>query len=172
MLIQSRPGVRWYGFRDPQQYRNMQWGSGPALKKPTAANYEVEHILEWQLVTGFFDWLSNTHFGGQTFPNPEPLSASRIDFCQYWLKFWDYRFPIGQHTRNAEEHIQHAFPYKNGPYENEFVWLDADINAPAKAEVRSFSNSLPVSWNSLTLTDVEGEVKTGYLRESWTQRPN
>ena len=36
----------------------MEWGNGGSFEKvitTPATRYEVEHVLEWQLVTGFFD---------------------------------------------------------------------------------------------------------------------
>ena len=99
--------------------------------------YEIEHILEWQVVTKFFDWVSDTHHKAQQFlPDPEPGAqpSKKLTFCQYWTNLWDFEFPINSQTRTAKDHIKHAYP-SSQDHVGEFVWLDRDLNAPAKEQV-------------------------------------
>jgi hypothetical protein len=135
----------------PQQCQRMEWGStqNSFQKVPLAQGgiYEVEHILEWQLVTKFFEWLNEDHFGGRTqFIDPDPAkNGAQIDFCMYWRKTWNApAFTIqlnGNSARTAKDHIAWQYPNSRG-FQDEFVWLQKDINKPAKQHVQN-NTSMP-----------------------------
>lgn len=90
-------------------------------------------------VTRFFEWLNDHHFQkAQRFPNPDPANAgTQLDFCQYWEKTWSTQtFTINVNGRSridAKKHI--AWRYPGVGFKNEFVWLQKDINKPAKQNV-------------------------------------
>ena len=119
----------------------MAWGHTPAFRKVSSAlggQYEVEHILEWQLVTKFFEWLDEEEFGGLAqFTDPDPAqNGAQIDFCTYWKKTWTPKFTIpvnGNRPKTAKKHL--AWRYPGVDFRDEFVWLQEDINAPAKQQV-------------------------------------
>lgn len=100
--------------------------------------YHIEHILEWQTVAKFFDWINRK---GKKYPNPD-LSNNKgpeLDFCEYWKDQWRGSFQQpwsvnGGEARKPLEHLAHAYPgLTNRP--EEFVWLQASINTPAKSNV-------------------------------------
>jgi hypothetical protein len=139
-----------FGWAHPQQCQRMEWGGSHNNFKKVPRNlggeYEVEHILEWQLVTGFFMWLDEEHFGGRKqFTNPEIAKKKgvKVDFCTYWRKTWNapaFTIPVnGNRAQNAKQHV--AWQYPGVDFRNEFVFLQKDINKPAKQQVskpRSF----------------------------------
>jgi hypothetical protein len=65
----------------------MEWGNGGTFRKVATTGYQVEHILEWQLVTNFFDWMNVEYNGGQSkFDNPK--GGVKVDFCEHWKGTW------------------------------------------------------------------------------------
>ena len=79
----------WYGYVKPDVCDDLVFRSAT---KPAAGiketDYEVEHVLEWQVVTGFFDWVGKQK-PGNSFDNPERHSATKkVDFCEYWVTTW------------------------------------------------------------------------------------
>jgi hypothetical protein len=119
----------------------MAWGDA-TFKGKTGVLYEVEHILEWQTVTKFFEYLNEEVFKDDTFDNPDPtkVSSGKIDFCSYWGATWDESpaFALGGAgaKRDPMTHLKWAFPGTQNHIE-EFVMLDKNINAPAKSQVSS-----------------------------------
>ena len=79
-------------------------------------------------------------------PNPDPNKKAKVDFCTYWKATWDtaeFEIPVNRQyidrTKNpngltARQHLAHQYPGRN--FREEFVWLQEDINAPAKQNVR------------------------------------
>jgi hypothetical protein len=117
----------------------MEWGNGKAFKKDPSTRYEVEHVLEWQLVTGFFDWMNIIyHDKQQKFGKPNGSAGQLVDFCGLWNGILAKSFPMpGKATPQSPlEHIRQEYPSKTNDYKNEFVWLEKEINSPAKAQVR------------------------------------
>ncbi|KAL1606402.1 hypothetical protein SLS60_003805 [Paraconiothyrium brasiliense] len=118
----------------------MQWGAGKTFQKVAGENYEIEHILEWQMVTKFFDWLSKDKYkSARQFPNPAPLGKNKVDFCTYWKQTWDTpAFVISANSKRAPKgltaktHLAYQYPGKDPVFNKEFVWLQEDLNAPAK----------------------------------------
>ena len=109
--------------------------------------YHIEHVLEWQVVTYFFDWVNKkTRSDKPQYddPNPNPKNkGKKIDFCKYWKDQWldisPPSFSIDNSVdRNPTKHLQFAYPgIIRGKliHGNEFVWLHALVNAPAKSGV-------------------------------------
>jgi hypothetical protein len=108
-------------------------------------NYQIEHVLEWQTVTYFFDWV-NKKMRSDTprFDNPDPKSkGGKPDFCGYWKGLWlgasQPSFSIDNSVdRTPSEHLKFAYPgiiSGNFNHGKEFVWLHKLINAPAKSNV-------------------------------------
>lgn len=107
------------------------------------ADYQVEHVLEWQVVTKFFDWVQ-TKKANVKFDNPDPSKTNQLAFCPYWRATWEganspvFKLkPTDKKELNALDHLRHAYPGKDN-FEEEFVWLHTAVNAPAKAQVRGF----------------------------------
>lgn len=130
-----------YGFKYPTDCERTDWGDGGKFTQQANAKYEVEHILEWQLVTGFFDWMSKVYYKGKTkYDNPDPAIKTRVQFCDYWLGTFAQAPKIALSSRPGTkktplEYIRDEFPSKDNAYKNEFAWLEDGINAPAKAQV-------------------------------------
>jgi hypothetical protein len=119
----------------------MEWGDGGKFTKATGAKYEVEHILEWQLVTGFFEWMSKSHYQGKRkYDDPDPKKTGKVDFCDYWVGTFAAAPAISLATRPGTtktplDYIRDEFPSKSNDYKDEFAWLEDEVNAPAKAQV-------------------------------------
>ena len=113
--------------------------------KPRTTNprgYQIEHVLEWQLVVQFFTWINDKRIRGPRFRNPYSDAATKdLNFCGYWKETWfgtgsdSSKFSIGDsQERNVRQHLQSAYPGTNNFLE-EFVWLETTINSPGKQYV-------------------------------------
>jgi hypothetical protein len=102
-----------------------------------ASKYHIEHILEWQTVAKFFDWM-NRKPDSVSRKFKDPGSTSKMTFCEYFGVHWKGPYPqdltINGKTLSPIEHIAQAYPGV-GNREEEFVWLQATINTPAKSNV-------------------------------------
>lgn len=88
-------------------------------------------------MTKFFDHLKKTV---KNLPNPDPSKKAKVDFCTYWKSTWDTpEFDIAVNKQKnpngltAIQHLAHQYPGKD--FRDEFVWLQDQINAPAKQQV-------------------------------------
>ncbi|KAG9233482.1 hypothetical protein BJ875DRAFT_485120 [Amylocarpus encephaloides] len=146
--------VDYYGWKQPQVCTNFDWGNPlkeAEVKKTEAEGekYELEHVLEWQTVTGFFDWLNDDKKQGKIFPNPDPNKKDKVTFCDYFQGTWEmdngedkrddadnpaaFALEKDGEERTPRQHLAAAYPSTQFHYD-EFVYLEAEINAPAKAE--------------------------------------
>jgi hypothetical protein len=73
-----------YGFNDKHSCDNYDWGTPDATAK-----YESEHILEWQVVGGFFNKMGEDI--KDDFDDPDPRKTGKVKFCEYWLESWRFR---------------------------------------------------------------------------------
>jgi hypothetical protein len=103
--------------------------------------YHIEHILEWQTVAKFFDWMDRKMTAGKkTYTNPDPSQQSKgeLSFCRYWVEQWKGSYPskitINGKTMEPLDHMARAYPGVDNR-EEEFVWLQASMNTPAKSNV-------------------------------------
>jgi hypothetical protein len=128
-----------YSWEDPNNLCSYDWQSGTVRNSGTA--YDSEHVLEWQLVTGFFAKLNEK--GGTKYVHPDPLERNKtVDFCTYWIESWSLEgsqgFSIkGSPNMDPWSHVAAAYP-SNSNFKSEMVALQRNINSPAKANV-SFS---------------------------------
>jgi hypothetical protein len=119
----------------------MEWAVGNSWVRPFPnAQYDVEHVLEWQVVTHFFDWISVDHYKGkETFDDPITANAGKkkLTFCNYWNKWLEAPFQLNGMGPSllAAGHIAAAYPSTTGPYKEEFVYLQHSINSPVKSNV-------------------------------------
>lgn len=104
-------------------------------------NYQIEHVLEWQVVTKFFEWVQ-TKKADEKFDNPDPKKTNKLKFCPYWKATREganspvFKLkPDEKKELNALGHLRYAYPGKNN-FPEEFVWLHTAVNSPAKAQVR------------------------------------
>lgn len=109
-----------------------------------------------QIVTKFFDWLS-TKLSNKSYRDPDPNHVLKngkrkpIDFCNYLKATWHnpytpmfkLAFSGDDVKRSAIDHLKWAYPSRNH-FEDEFVYLQTTVNAPAKEQVRlrTFSRCL------------------------------
>jgi hypothetical protein len=118
-------------------------GEAKEARGLTRRDYQIEHVLEWQVVTKFFVWV-NIKKGAEEFVDPDPNSKkkTKLDFCQYFKATWEganspvFKLnPDDKEELNAMGHLKWAYPGK-GNFEEEFVWLHTAVNSPAKSQVR------------------------------------
>lgn len=151
---QMPSGALYYGFQKPLVCDNVVFGYRPQRAAGTSqSDYEIEHVLEWQIVTKFFEWVRDEKHPGKVFDSPDPAASGKVDFCDYFKATWAAdpkaaagpKFKIGTSpARNAMDHLKYAYPGKKN-HENELVWLEDTINAPAKQHVSFPSTSAPFS---------------------------
>jgi len=161
----------------PKDCTNYEWGGPLTDVKSTKALYEVEHVLEWQVVTKFFDWIYEIKKRTETFPGPDTTSE-RVNFCAYFINSWD-RDPytseidkennnlvisneaqpitIDGETKTPRQFLADEFP--GTTFREEFVMLEANINAPAKAEVIRFLGRWAGILHSLTRISIAGVLR-------------
>lgn len=154
----------WYGYVQPDVCDNLLFRSA---MKPVAgidpSHYDLEHVLEWQAVTKFFDWV-NQQKSGVTFRNPDRSIRGEVGFCEYWAATWTEEpaggaltaFPIaaGDENRLPLDHMRSAYLGREGGRKgakiqyDEFVYLHKFINSPAKANVSpKFLDVLSLLWD-------------------------
>lgn len=146
VYITRHPGKRYYGFADPYNCDAYVWRADSSVEPAglrTAGAGQTEHVMEWQSVTGFINWMSATQHAGRTFQDPDPTQNRQLSFCDYITQYWDlnsrnHRFalPGSQALLTPTQHIAMAYPH-NSVDEGDFVLLQDKINSPAKAHVSS-----------------------------------
>lgn len=141
--ILQRTNAFWYGFNKPDVCDDLVFRAAekPAVGIPVT-DYEVEHILEWNVVAGFFEWVRDQR-PGNVFEHPEKAQkGKKVDFCEYWRQTWTtddvklLTFDIDGDgpKQSVLDHLASAYPgTKNFP--EEFVYLHTHLNAPAKSDV-------------------------------------
>jgi len=144
-FLANHPNARYYGFTDPYNCKSYQWSANSQYEPQRVG--ETEHVLEWQSVTGFIDWLNARYkSSGTQFQDPDTTSNQPLSFCKYIIKYWDlhtgnnqasqYTFAINNGAAmNPVEHLASVYPSNDPAHSHEFVLLQSDINAPAKANV-------------------------------------
>jgi len=119
----------------------MDWATGNSWARPFPdAKYDVEHVLEWQVVTHFFDWISKKHYNGQPLfddPHTSAVSTTKLTFCEYWTTWLEWSFQLDGKgpSQNVLQHIAAEYPSTTNRYNEEFVYLQHSINTPAKSNV-------------------------------------
>ncbi|KAF2005391.1 hypothetical protein P154DRAFT_571114 [Amniculicola lignicola CBS 123094] len=135
-----------YGFNIPDSCDRYEFG--PLAKKATGGDYDTEHILEFQLLTDFFNDVNNkwakNHFehpdSAEVIENTNPPERKKIDFCKYWRESWDLkteeRFAIPGETdlKTPFQHLVSVYP-SSEKHSDELVLLQRKVNAPAKASM-------------------------------------
>lgn len=66
---------------------DFKGASGPA-KGISPGDYHLDSVLEWQDVTGFFDWINNEKKKGDNFNHPDQQNSKKVSFCEYWEATW------------------------------------------------------------------------------------
>ncbi|KZM21037.1 chitinase [Ascochyta rabiei] len=77
--------------------------------------YHVEHMLEWQTVAKFFEWMDRKSVAASNkFKNPDPSKAGELNFCQYFVEQWKGSYPqdltIDGKTMKPLDHMAQAYP--------------------------------------------------------------
>jgi hypothetical protein len=123
-----------------------------------AQKYHIEHILEWQTVAKFFDWMDRKMTGEKkTYTNPDPSQQSKgeLSFCRYWVEQWKGSYPskitINGKTMEPLDHMARAYPGVDNR-EEEFVWLQSSMNTPAKSNVSMICLEKDFLAHNLTLS--------------------
>ncbi|KAI4122687.1 MAG: hypothetical protein LQ338_005669 [Usnochroma carphineum] len=113
MIIGRNPGIRTYGYTQPNDCNNFDFG---IVNLPVAGQnsnrYATEHILEFQLLTIFLESL-NLCSWLKTYWTPGPAN---------WVV-------INGERRSPLQHVAYQFPGSDSTYNNEFVLLDSGVNA-------------------------------------------
>jgi hypothetical protein len=94
-----------------------------------------------QVVTKFFDWISENKKKGKIYDSPRPKASTKLTFCEYSKATWDSansppKFQLNNQgeSRFALDHIRYAYP-SNLQCKDEFIYLQTAVNSPAKATV-------------------------------------
>jgi hypothetical protein len=149
-----------YGWNTIHSCSEYAYGSAHYVKN----EYDTEHVLEWSVITGFFNQLSSQYGGkdGTDFVHPDPQeNGKKISFCKYWKATWDLprsqtmpnpapqnglKSPVLE--RKPAEWIAANYPYKFGTtpsgaqeFVDEFTLLQKKINSPAKNAVSAVLSS-------------------------------
>ncbi|KAF2446066.1 hypothetical protein P171DRAFT_483446 [Karstenula rhodostoma CBS 690.94] len=156
---------------DPFNCKGYQWPANSRYEPQRVG--ETEHVLEWQSVTGFIDWLNARYQRlGTQFQDPATTSNQQLSFCKYVIKYWDlhtdnnqasqYRFAINNGaTMNPVEHLASVYPSNNQAHSHEFVLLQSDINAPAKANL----------WNENQIYAASGSTRAPGMNQYMRTNP-
>jgi hypothetical protein len=143
--LDERP--KKYGFNTWNSCDNYDWGNpdtGPDVK------YETEHVLEWQIVGGFF-----TKMGEEItteFDHPDPSKDVKIKFCEYWTESWG--FASTQIINNPMGSPQGASP---GAVSTPIA---VAISMSNSGTVSPVSSSAPVSSSTPVATPVSASKRT------------
>ncbi|KAF9732388.1 hypothetical protein PMIN06_007464 [Paraphaeosphaeria minitans] len=138
-------------------------------------DYQVEHVLEWQVVTGFFHWIEERKFAIKEFNNPNKSKLKKhgkraqLDLCGYLKATWKnpkpptfkLAFSKDDQKRTALGHIQWAYPGKNH-FEEEFVYLQDTVNGRAKQQM----------WASKGTTGIYGDTTSKKFHWDDTSKKN
>ncbi|KAL1607711.1 hypothetical protein SLS60_002646 [Paraconiothyrium brasiliense] len=154
------PNALAYGYTQPNVCPNLQFDSMPAYRRVSSFDrrtpvvYEIEHILEWNTVTNFFDWLNEERFKGRRWPHPDPNKRARqptVNFCGFWKEVWNSgpAFQMNGAALTANKHLASKYP-SSQHFTKEFVWLQKELNKPAKTEMWK-RKSTPGIFSDLTL---------------------
>ena len=75
------------------------------------------------------------------FDNTKPQKAgpSKVDFCKYWTGTWKdmktFTIPGKPVASTPLDFTKKEYASKTNEFNDEFVWLQKELNAPAKAQV-------------------------------------
>ncbi|KAJ4988691.1 glycosyl hydrolases family 18 protein [Stagonosporopsis vannaccii] len=111
--------AKFYHFTDPTAFDALDFaGEAKEAKDLKRTDYQIEHILEWQVVTKFFEWVQ-TKKADEKFDNPDPKRTNKLKFCPYWKATWEGANspvfelkPDDKKDMNALDHLRHAYPAK------------------------------------------------------------
>ncbi|KAI0572128.1 Glycosyl hydrolases family 18 protein [Pyrenophora tritici-repentis] len=125
-ILPVLPNVLTYGYRNPDQCRNFDFGTIP-FPVPNDG-YATEHILEFQLVTEFFQNYADRNRRINCW-----VPMANVDSCQCLLSFWDksksgMKPIINGIEKEALDHVGYEFPGTGNAFLNEFVVLQSEVN--------------------------------------------
>lgn len=133
---QLAANVPSWGYKKQNDKCDYEWLDG---KVQIAGNdYDSEHVMEWQIVTDFFQKMQAK--GGSNYDHPDPNQAGvKTDFCTYWIESWSLEdtqaFSIDNGAAMTPwSHIASAYPSKQN-FKEEMIRLQNNINQRAKANV-------------------------------------
>ncbi|KAG9229776.1 hypothetical protein BJ875DRAFT_488613 [Amylocarpus encephaloides] len=196
----------YYGWSDPTDCDIYEWkgpfseaerkafrdkakppkknGKGKEKRVETKAKvkvqYDLEHILEFQSITGFFHWIDRTKMEGNRFPDPHG-GEEKVNFCKYFKGTWDLnpfrdpkdktkatilkgqKIPLDGVEKTPMDHIVDVYP-STDQFENEFVYLERTINQGAKANAFSPAKGDTVYSKSTTTNNIEKDPTVQIIR--------
>jgi chitinase len=149
--FQAVPNAVAYGYTNPTQCTDF--GFGPIPYPANTPDYATEHILEFQMVTQFFDWYTTA--------NPKNIlcfasQTTTLSKCKCLRKFW-YQARFGERPiingidKDAIDHVGYEFPGTGNNFLNEFVLLDGEVN-----NIKEGIWGASVARNEYTLQDYAG----------------
>jgi hypothetical protein len=77
-----------YGFNIRDSCDNYD-SDKPEPAVPGVWGYQTEHVLEWQIVTTFFNQINGEYKKDFVHPDPD-RKGDKVDFCEYWKESWAF----------------------------------------------------------------------------------
>ncbi|KAI1505939.1 hypothetical protein F5X99DRAFT_404485 [Biscogniauxia marginata] len=128
------PSCVKYGYANPGVCLDFTFSTINTIISDTN-RYQTEHVLEIQLLTGFFEWVRTTQRTGNSFPNPQTAgSPSNVAFCSYLQGFW-YRVGSankvsvdGSDRADPIELVAQVWPGADNQWNDELMLVDKGVN--------------------------------------------
>ncbi|KAF2682516.1 hypothetical protein K458DRAFT_488733 [Lentithecium fluviatile CBS 122367] len=173
--LSHHPQTDAFGFVDPVNCNNYNWVSRAqsaqfTQSRTAGAGYATEHLLEWQIIAGFFNYLRDHVYNNRQFVHPDPQrNNAQCNFQTYFEKNWAWpsglnarRFSLpGSAAATPFEHIANAYPsdtYRS----DELVLLQGELNG---IKSRIFSNT-----QAYDRAETQGWVATDPRAALWRVR--
>lgn len=155
-----------YGYTQPNTCPNLQFGSVPGYRRvhffnpETKVEYQIEHILEWNTVTSFFDWLNEDHFKDRRWPHPNPnrrAGTPTVNFCTLWKEIWNSApaFQLNGQTLSPNKHLASKYP-SSRHFVKDFVWLQKELNNLAKTGMWKRKSTVGIFSDTTLRTSLQG----------------
>lgn len=110
-------------------------GTPQFAQSQASSSYATEHLLEWQNIASFFNYLADEVFNTQQYVHPDPSKNEMCDFKTYFQQHWawgrdpaqKFTLPGGGPAATPFRHIANAYP-SDANRADELVLLQAEMN--------------------------------------------
>ncbi|KAI9766214.1 MAG: hypothetical protein M1839_005004 [Geoglossum umbratile] len=135
VIVGKLPNIATYGYTNPTDCNDYGFGLvAKPVPKVNTNKFATEHILEYQLLSIFFDETRNQE--GSVFNDLRPSAPGTlpqiVNLCQYLKSYFDLPVPlwpnIGGVTRSPIQWLSYQYPGSDNAFTEEFVILDKGVN--------------------------------------------